>query len=126
MLVKSKAKHPVKVHLWEGVSWPSESPWKGATKVAIFPGKTRMDSQLFCRIVQEYLVPFVEKKFPDKNYVFQQDNDPKHVSHYSREKFEEYGVTTVSWPSESPGLNVIECLWHELKDYLRNEKKTGG
>ncbi len=70
--------------------------------------------------------PFIEKKFPNKYYVFQQDNDPKQVSHYSREKFEDYGITTVSWPSESPGLNVIECLWHELKDYLRNEKKTGG
>ena len=67
---KPKPKHPLKVHVWAGISR------HGATKICIFDGI--MDAELFCNILESTLVPFVREKLPD--HQFTQDNDPKHTS----------------------------------------------
>ena len=67
---KPKPKHPLKVHVWAGISR------HGATKICIFDGI--MDAELFCSILETMLVPFLTEKLVDHR--FMQDNDPKHTS----------------------------------------------
>jgi len=58
------------VHVWAGISR------KGATKACIFEGI--MDAPLFCEILQETLLPFLQEKFPPPaTHCFMQDNDPR-------------------------------------------------
>ena len=38
-----------------------------------------MDAELYCRILDEYLVPFIQSRYP-LSHRFMQDDDPKHVS----------------------------------------------
>ena len=45
---KPRPKHPVKVHVWAGISW------NGATKACIFEGI--MDAELYCQILDEYIL----------------------------------------------------------------------
>ena len=52
-----------------------------------------------------------------------QDNDPKHVSRRAKAFFEENGVNWWHTPPESPDLNPIENVWHELKENLRAKVK---
>ena len=52
-----------------------------------------------------------------------QDNDPKHTSRRAREFFADNGIEWWKTPAESPDLNPIENLWHELKEYIRREVK---
>ena len=40
-----------------------------------------------------------------------------------RKFYEEEGVNWWPTPPESPDLNMIENLWHELKEYIRREVK---
>ena len=44
---KPRPKHPVKVHVWAGISW------NGATNACIFEGI--MDTELYCQILDGYI-----------------------------------------------------------------------
>ena len=98
---KPRPKHPCKVHVWAGISW------EGATRVCVFEGI--MDADLYTKILDQFLVPFIEEVYPHGQR-FQQDNDPKHTSRRAQAFFHDRGT-----PPESPDANPIENLWHELK-----------
>ena len=115
--LKPKPKHPIKVHVWAGISN------KGMTHICIFTGI--MTATRYCIILEKTLKPFVDAVFPDGNYRFQQDNDPKHTSKYAQQYYLENDINWWKTPAESPDLNPIENVWASLKYYLRyNYKPT--
>ena len=52
-----------------------------------------------------------------------QDNDPKHTSLLARSFYTDEDINWWKTPAESPDLNPIENLWHELKEHLRSKVK---
>ena len=77
---KPRPKHPVKVHVWAGISW------NGATNVCIFDGI--MNAERYINILEMTLVPFIREKYPEQHRSMQ-DNDPKHTSRRAVAFFEE-------------------------------------
>ena len=108
------AKHPVKVHVWGGISC------RGATAVCIFEGT--MDRHLYTENLERTLFPFIEEVYP-YGHRFMQDNDPKHTSLCARTFMLNNGINWWPTPPESPDANSIENLWHELKEFIRREIK---
>ena len=109
-----RPKHPVKVHVWAGISK------RGRTAICVFEGI--MDRFVFTDVLDKTLVPFIEEVYPD-HHRFMQDNDPKHTSVHAREFFTEKNINWWKTPAESPDLNPIENMWHELKEFIRREVK---
>ena len=103
-------KHPVKVYIWGGISK------HGATNVVIFEGI--MDGPRYTRILTAGLLPFIQRKFPNGLFRFQQDNDPKHTSRVAKAFLEDKGINWWHTPAESPDLNPIERVWNHLKQFL--------
>ncbi len=111
---KPRPKHPLKVHVWAGIST------RGATDICIFTGI--MNAEIHVNILDQFLFPFVGEVF-GSDHRFIQDNDPKHVSRRVQRYFEENIINWWRTPPESPDLNPIENVWHELKDFLRAKVK---
>ena len=81
-----------------------------------------MDRYLYVEILEKTLLPFIRNVYPD-SHRFMADNDPKHTSCHAKEFLIDHNVNWWNTPAESPDLNPIENLWHELKEYIRREVK---
>ena len=113
-LLKQRAKHPVKVHIWGGISA------RGATNIILFTGI--MDAERLSTVLEAGLLPFLRSHYPT-GHRLQQDNYPKHASRLIEDFFEQRGINWWPTPPESPDFNPIENIWGLLKHYLRNVHK---
>ncbi len=110
--LKPRAKHPTKVHVWAGIRKKADRHFRRHN------GRYTVNTN----ILQKGLLPFIRDTYPD-SHRFMQDNDPKHTSKAVGTFLSQEGVNWWKTPAESPDMNPIENLWHELKEYIRREVK---
>ena len=84
--LKARPKHPLKVHVWGGISK------RGPTGIVIFTGI--MTATRYTEILEAGLLSCTNHLYPT-GFHFQQDNDPKHCARYTRSFLEEKGINTI-------------------------------
>ena len=69
-----------------------------------------LNAERYVNILNTQLLPTSTKLFLDENFIFQQDNDPKHTANVAKQWINRHHIETLDWPPQSPDLNPIENL----------------
>jgi len=73
----------------------------------LVPVDGHINSQKYFNILDKNLWPVVCKYFSQKRWFFQDDNVPVHQSLLTRQWKAENKVPSITWPAQSPDINVI-------------------
>lgn len=104
-----------KVNVWGVISYDGVGP------LVRIDGN--LDAIKYTRILDSDLMhAFSACQVDPEDVIFQQDNDPKHTSKRAAEWFNNNNITKLDWPSNSPGLNIIEHVWALLERKVRRQK----
>ncbi|GFX26003.1 transposable element Tcb1 transposase [Trichonephila clavipes] len=81
-----------------------------------------MHKMAYLNILQNNLKESADKLGLGSNFIFQQDNDPKHTVIAIKEWLLYHCQNQLNTPPQSLDLNVIENLWSHLKRAVQNMK----
>ena len=111
-LLSSSVTKVVKVMIWGCICW------HGVGTLAKVNGNINVEK--YEHIINDNLWPVVARHFQNDRYFFQDDNAPVHRAGRLNICKTRNNITCklISWPAQSPDLDIIENLWLLVKSKL--------
>lgn len=112
--IKKQTKFPLSMMVWGCMSGTGLSNLH-------FVEKT-VNSEVYQSILENTLIPFVEEKHADGNFIFQQVGATCHTSRTSMAWLEAQNMEVLPWTANSPDLSPIENIWGEMKKQMKKRQ----
>lgn len=78
-----------------------------------------MTKEVYLGILQRNIKSSASKLGLRRQFIFQDDNDPKHKAKLVQEFLKNMKINRLEWPAQSPDLNRIEHLWDVVEREIR-------
>lgn len=104
--------------VWGTISWKGVGPLVRVDQIE--EGESTLNGARYLKVLQRYLL----QRYPGlKNQTlrFQHDNAPSHNCGIVEDWLAYKNIKLLDWPAQSPDMNIIECVWNDLKHRLRGE-----
>ena len=85
----------------------------------------KLTGEQYIKILETSMIPSA-KKLIGNDFIFQEDNDPKHAGDQGckivKKWVKDNNIHRLDWPAQSPDMNPIEHVWKRLKKQLSTIK----
>ena len=98
--MKESVKFPQSVIVWGCMS----ATWVGK----IWFLKRSINTVFDQDVLNHFLIPYIEDKFRDNEFIFQHDFAPPHTTKPTKEWRRKTRIPVLDWPANSPDANLIE------------------
>jgi transposase len=95
--------------------------YNGTGNLEVIDGK--MTARVYKDILERNVFESARKLGIEHNFIWQQDNDPKHTATIVKKWFNENRVQLLQWCAQSPDFNPIEHLWKALDNSVPKSER---
>ena len=77
----------------------------------------KFQSSDYLTLLKNFVVPIIKVNV-QSDFYFQQDNCAVHKAKIVYEVHKSKSISTITWPSRSPDLNIVEDVWKIISDMV--------